>query len=66
MELWTARTTDERSNILRDQFAATKTLEDYKRYAFLKSWEEKDSREVGALLQPDEAASLWKQRHPSK
>jgi hypothetical protein len=58
-----ARTMDERSDILRDYFGATfyKALEDYKGYAFLKAWEEKDSGEVGPLLQPDETVSLWKQ-----
>jgi len=58
-----ARTMDERCDILRGNFEATfyETIEDYKGYAFLKSWTEKEEGEVGPLLQPDQTVELWKQ-----
>ena len=57
-----ARTMDERCTLLRDRFEATfyKTLEDYEGYAFLKSWGNKETGEVGPLLQPNETFELWK------
>jgi len=58
-----ARTMDERCALLRDQFEATfyKTLDDYEGYAFLKSWGDKETGEVGPLLQPNETFELWKE-----
>lgn len=58
-----ARTMDERCDMLRDHFNACfyRTLEDYKGYAFLKSWEDKENGEVGPLLQPGETVLLWKE-----
>ena len=58
-----ARTMDERCAILRDRFKATffEYVKDYKGYAFLNSWETKDTGEVGPLLQPDETIRLWQE-----
>ena len=60
-----ARTMDERVDVLRKYFEATfyETVEDYRGYAFLKAWEEKDGGEgeVGPRLQPDETVALWKE-----
>jgi hypothetical protein len=58
-----ARTMDERCDILRGPFEATfyETLEYYSGHAFLKAWDNKESGEVGPLLQPDETVVLWKQ-----
>lgn len=56
-----ARTMDERCVILRDRFKATfyEDVKDYKGYAFLNSWDMKETGEVGPLLQPDETMDLW-------
>ena len=47
-----ARTIDERSQVLRDHFNAKfyEDVGDYKGYAFLNSWGEKEIGEVGALM----------------
>lgn len=60
-----ARTMDERRDMLRDRFQAKfyLTLEDYKGFAFLNSWEENHNGEVGPLLHPHETVSLWKQTY---
>lgn len=57
-----ARTMDERCAILRDHFEATfyESVEEYKGFGFLGSWQEKNAGEVGPLLQPDETIALWK------
>ena len=55
-----ARTMDERCYILRTHFNATfyADVTDYKGSAFLNSWEEGHSGEVGPLLRPEETESL--------
>ena len=56
-----ARTMDERCMLLRDRFQAAfySNVEDYQGYAFLNSWAAKTTGEVGALLQPQETATLY-------
>jgi len=58
-----ARTMDERCAILRDRFKAIfyEYVKDYKGYAFLNSWETRDTGEVGPLLQPGETIRLWQE-----
>jgi hypothetical protein len=47
-----ARTMDERSQVLRDHFRPKfyDDVREYKGYAFLNSWEEKETGEVGPLM----------------
>jgi hypothetical protein len=47
-----ARTMDERSRVLRDHFKAKfyRDVRDYSGYAFLNSWDEKETGEVGPLM----------------
>ena len=58
-----ARIMDGRRAILRDRSKATfyGYVKDYKWYAFLNSWETKDTGEVGPLLQLDETIRLWQE-----
>lgn len=60
-----AWTMDERCVILRDRFKATfyEYLKDYKGYAFLNSWDMKETGEVGPLLQSDETMNIWYKSH---
>jgi hypothetical protein len=54
-----AWTVDERCAILQERFKATfyEFLKDYNGYAFLNSWQTKETGEVGPLLQPWAARS---------
>ncbi|KAF2417241.1 hypothetical protein EJ08DRAFT_643613 [Tothia fuscella] len=59
-----AQTMDERACILQNHFQAKfyKDVVDYQGFGFLNNWSTKHVGEVGALLQPEETAQLWRNR----